>query len=413
MSISPPIRRLSVSSASRQEELINAYEAEEERIINLLSRKLEKLREEKIGLENTLEAESESHVNRLTRELTALRLAQQQQQQQESGGSGSNGMMSVSTSPEARFGFRSPSDPADPTFETMLEALKRENEQLRGRLVSTERNYIRITRLNDIYREELIDHRRRLGLSVDDLVGRHSDPLSQPTHLRTDSLSSPASPTSVIHRPSAGPSRPATNGVPIPRSASQLYRPVHNNISEINTPLSHSPSSADSPSPFLFSPATSTNPASYISTNTNITSPGSSESWTIHNAVVAAQTLTYPSVPPPSLASSVGSPTTSTLNQHGIPSPLEPASRRNSATQRGSSRTAESGNLRPGNASGSTSHRVSVERGGRIAETGTLMPRSRAGSNSISSSTTEAPAANRARGYRVGGFRIGFFDSEN
>lgn len=44
MSFSPPIRRLSTASASnKQEELINAYEAEEERIINILSRKLEKV----------------------------------------------------------------------------------------------------------------------------------------------------------------------------------------------------------------------------------------------------------------------------------------------------------------------------------------------------------------------------------
>lgn len=42
MSISPPIRRLSTSS-KREEDLINAYEAEEERIINILSRKLEKV----------------------------------------------------------------------------------------------------------------------------------------------------------------------------------------------------------------------------------------------------------------------------------------------------------------------------------------------------------------------------------
>lgn len=42
MSLSPPVR-LSTSS-SRQEDLINAYEAEEERIMNLLSRKLEQVR---------------------------------------------------------------------------------------------------------------------------------------------------------------------------------------------------------------------------------------------------------------------------------------------------------------------------------------------------------------------------------
>lgn len=46
MSVSPPVYRQSSSSASRQEELINAYEAEEERIINLLSRKLEKVSQE-------------------------------------------------------------------------------------------------------------------------------------------------------------------------------------------------------------------------------------------------------------------------------------------------------------------------------------------------------------------------------
>lgn len=43
MSFSPPLRRLSEASTSSRESLINAYEAEEERIINILSRKLEKV----------------------------------------------------------------------------------------------------------------------------------------------------------------------------------------------------------------------------------------------------------------------------------------------------------------------------------------------------------------------------------
>jgi hypothetical protein len=43
MSVSPPLRRLSETSSSSKESLINAYEAEEERIINILSRKLEKV----------------------------------------------------------------------------------------------------------------------------------------------------------------------------------------------------------------------------------------------------------------------------------------------------------------------------------------------------------------------------------
>ena len=53
-------------------------------------------------------------------------------------------------------------DPASPNMETMFEAMRRENEHLRSRLADTERDYIRIKRLNEIYREELIEHRRRV-----------------------------------------------------------------------------------------------------------------------------------------------------------------------------------------------------------------------------------------------------------
>lgn len=44
----------------------------------------------------------------------------------------------------------------------LLDALKKENENLRTRLVAAERDYIRVMRLNEIYREELIEHRRRV-----------------------------------------------------------------------------------------------------------------------------------------------------------------------------------------------------------------------------------------------------------
>lgn len=46
MSLSPPVWRYPQAAASpskREEDLINAYEAEEEKIINVLSRKLEKV----------------------------------------------------------------------------------------------------------------------------------------------------------------------------------------------------------------------------------------------------------------------------------------------------------------------------------------------------------------------------------
>ena len=90
----------------------------------------------------------------LTRKLAALR---------ENNGSGTT---SISISPEARLTFRSPPEPTYLSFETMLETLRQENEQLRNRLLSAERNYIRATHLNDIYREELIDRRRRVRVSV-------------------------------------------------------------------------------------------------------------------------------------------------------------------------------------------------------------------------------------------------------
>ncbi|KAG6879994.1 hypothetical protein C0992_008200 [Termitomyces sp. T32_za158] len=374
MSLSPPIRRLSTTSSSSKEDLINAYEAEEERIINVLSRKLEQLREEKIDLENALEAESESHVNRLARELTALRQTQI--------GNATDG--SVSTSPETGIGFRSfmnGGSAGDPDIETLLEALRRENEQLRNKLVDTERDYIRISRLNEVYREELIEHRRRLGMSVDNLIGLASaDPYSQPTHRRSSSSFTNGSSlaTSVLHVPTQPGARPI-HAVPIPRPSSRIHRPV-NLTSEGNTPFSHSPGSF-SESPFPFSPAT--NSGSLTSPNTNTTSPPSSLSYNSNVGDVTAsfqpRTLTYPSVPPPSLSSSFGSPTVPFNISHGEYSPIESSSRRSSGIARDTDwRLSESG-----------SRRNSVERGARVAETGTLVPRSRTSSIAL---TSQAPA---------------------
>ena len=83
-------------------------------------------------------------MNRLSRQLTAALLGQH-----ENGASSSTPGRAASLS--------------DPSVETMLESLRRENEQLRNRLVDTERDFIRVSRLNDIYREELIEHRMRVS----------------------------------------------------------------------------------------------------------------------------------------------------------------------------------------------------------------------------------------------------------
>jgi coiled-coil domain-containing protein 6 len=115
--------------------------------------------------------------------------------------------------------------------------------------------------------------------------------------------------------------------------------------------------------------------------------------------------LSYPSVPPPSLSSSFGSPTVPLLQipngnaREASLSPIEPLSRGNSnaglnaggsggVARRGSvdRRIIESGNLRGGSGSGSggggRSRRGSfdVPIGGRVAESGTLLGRSRGGS---------------------------------
>ncbi|KZT00642.1 uncharacterized protein LAESUDRAFT_530964 [Laetiporus sulphureus 93-53] len=390
MSVSPPIRRYSSTSSSSREDLINQYEAEEERIINVLSRKLERLREEKIALENTLEAESENHVNRLSREISALRLAQQQQAQANGNGSGGGSPVDTRLGMQA---FLAHKNPAEPAPEAMLDAMRRENEQLRTRLVDTEREFIHISRLNEIYREELIEHRRRLGLPVDNLIGLSSaDPYSQPTHRRSSSASSPtASIATSLNALQTQPPRPIPP-VPIPRPPSQVHRPA-NNLSETTTPLSHSPSSSSS-SPFPFSPSSvSPLPNSYASATTAITTPPSSASLTSNPPPPypgAATTLSYPSVPPPSLSSSFGSPSTSFhmpapppisfAREDGPPSPVSPlGSRAHSFHHRRSfdRHVAETGNLR--SVSRGHSRRASVERGARIAETGTLLPRGRLG----------------------------------
>lgn len=233
---------------------------------------------------------------------------------------------------------------------------------------------------------------------MDNLIGLSSpDPYSQPTHLRSPSLySNTSSPsTSVMYLSTHAP-RPI-HGVPIPRPPSQIHRPSQS--MEGNTPLSHSPSSSESP--FPFSPLT--NPASLVSPHTNVTSPPSSLSFDSNPAVsygAPSRGLSYPSVPPPSLSSSFGSPTVSyhmPHRDHSL-SPVEPLSRRNSNPRRGTDwRVAEAGSLRGINRSGDTSRRGSVDRGARVAETGTLVPRSRAGSQSLAT-TNEAPGSAEVNG---------------
>lgn len=118
-------------------------------------------------LERVHEEESESQVNRLSRELDALRRRVRAQEDGEGGEPSSNGA-SVPSSSRASVTIASPTSPAgdtDPSSAVLLAALRKENESLRTRLAVAEREYVRVRRLNEVYREELIEHRRRVSAS--------------------------------------------------------------------------------------------------------------------------------------------------------------------------------------------------------------------------------------------------------
>lgn len=313
----------------------------------------------------------------MNREISALRLAAAQ-----NGTNGGNGIGSASASTSgladdlAEFRTRRRASLAglssSPSTDAVLEALRRENEQLRTRVSEMECDYVKLMRLNEIYREELIDHRRRMGMSVDNLIGiSNVEPVSHPRRRRSISSATSISPNVGIipaHVPRL------VSGVPIPRPSSQIHRPRMDQVSEASTPLSHSPASS-SESPFPLSPVR----ASFASINTQITSPSSSSVNSNPPLVIGTPrtTLTYPTNPPPSLSSSFGSPSAYASPREHPSSPVlgrpEVVNRRPSFDRRfgDSSSTLTRGR--------SGSRRESVEGGARVAETGSLI-RSRGGS---------------------------------
>ncbi|KAG8719965.1 hypothetical protein FRC09_010333 [Ceratobasidium sp. 395] len=352
------------------EELINAYEAEEERITNVLCRKLEQLREEKLALENTLEAESESQVNRLTRQISQL------QAQLSAFSSTSNRRTYTDHGPE-------PPQPA-----MLIEAMRLENAQLRTRVADLERDFLRVSRINDVYRQELLEHRRKfdkqLGLPYESLIGlaaasasqsvssSPAEPFSpQPHHRRVPVTSTNTGRSGYGASSShAGPSgsgsgtgqtRTGTSAVPIPRVQSQTR--IHPETLALTAPPSSdstppsSPSYSLSPTAPLAHSSFFPGPSSHMTTLTTPasnplptplapTTPLSPPSASTSNGLARALTelasahaqragLSYPSVPPPSLASSLGSgsPVVATLR-------VPPNSRRQSTV-------AETGSLRP------------------------------------------------------------------
>ncbi|CAG7847744.1 SubName: Full=Uncharacterized protein {ECO:0000313/EMBL:CCA69515.1} [Serendipita indica DSM 11827] len=301
------------------ENAISSYEAEEERIVNVLSRKLEQLRDEKLRLENISESETESHMFQLGRELDALKraslLVNTNALSYESDSQG----QSVSNSPIQHYQPNS-TDPRSPPSDAMLHLLRTENALLRQRLVDTEREFTKATKLNEAYREELIELRRRLGLPVDGLLVVQ-EANTQPTYQRHRESSMVTIPMPIAQRPSPGP-------LPIPRPPSQIHRPPITEVNPTNLSMTTSASSPDSStpaSPFPFSPLSSSlTSAQQTGYHTTLTTPASIPPLSNMPPTLANPSmLTYPHVPPPSLSSSVGSPV-------AMFSPVNGTSRRNS-----------------------------------------------------------------------------------
>jgi hypothetical protein len=187
-----PRRMPTQSTQPLDEHALNELEWEEERMINQLTQKLEKvallafqsprirlrlarrqLRADKAKLENDLEAESESMVLKLQKQLQAL----SREQQDSSDAAAISPPLSLSH-------LATPHHPEiDPSV------LLQENTTLRNKLHQTEAAYIKLTRLNDVYRSELIELRSRLGIDVSDLVG-HSSATSTGMPMRPDKGSS-------------------------------------------------------------------------------------------------------------------------------------------------------------------------------------------------------------------------------
>ncbi|KAH9810469.1 hypothetical protein DFH28DRAFT_1085702 [Melampsora americana] len=230
--------------SKQKEDLINALEAEEERLVNTLTRKLEKLCAEKVELKNVLEAESESLVLRLQR------LTFQSSQPSSSTAAIAAPATSPPGGPNMNALINNP-DPLHPLANTLIEVLKTENSNLRNRLVDTEREYIKTSQQSDV-----------VGLPINDLIGA----------IPTFEENYPAA-----RRRSRGASA-SGNGIPIPGMTSSNGRRRAHHTASISSSSIQLPSSFFTPSTPM-TPSSITDSANAISSSfgtTNFTTPSTS-----------------------------------------------------------------------------------------------------------------------------------------
>ncbi|KZO90529.1 hypothetical protein CALVIDRAFT_602852 [Calocera viscosa TUFC12733] len=271
----------------------------------------------------------------------------------------------------------------------------------------TELDYIRLTRTLSSYREELLSLRRQLNLPVDNLLSSPPiSPLSLPLSPRSRAGSLGQHRGSWVHAASPLVSATAGGGgiggaaasrrSPIPEDLSELEAlspPVHplypHSLARRPSHPSHYPASQSiSTSTSSSSSAnTSTTPSPYASLLSSVPqsaqsafSPSSSPPFALSFGQGAAQGqgstpwgLSYPSVPPPSLSSSLGSVSGSLPNSISSfpPGAYGPGSRR------GSLSTAHPHPGMPGGGGGTGG--AGEQRGRRVVETGSLR-RARSGS---------------------------------
>ena len=149
---------------STKQALINSYEADEERVYNKLSRQLSALLDQAPSSSSTNGTAADGIIHNPSPSTSASSVFHGNG----FGLNGSNGQGHDSSHPT---GAPWSTNPYQPAMDVLLDNLRRENAELRIRVVDVERDYVRVTRLNDSYREELIELRMRVGVAFISILG--------------------------------------------------------------------------------------------------------------------------------------------------------------------------------------------------------------------------------------------------
>ncbi|KAJ1652860.1 hypothetical protein IWQ61_006899 [Dispira simplex] len=157
-----------------KDDLMLEVDREEEYLTNTLQKKLDKLQKEKVDLENALEQEQERLVNQLQRQLDFTRTLSPNSASvsiASSPGGGSLPMLGMSPSTPSPH-KRGPSQSVD---NGLVEMLKADINSLRLKVTDLEKELVSKYNQSQVYKRELLQLRRQLGLSTANL---HDDDLT-------------------------------------------------------------------------------------------------------------------------------------------------------------------------------------------------------------------------------------------